>query len=64
MPLLPGLLWPGAVAPDMVLSIGLIELFDFKQTNDICYIELLEIELFDIYLYVNNWLFNLIVSDT
>ena len=28
LPLLSGLLCPGAVAPDMVLSIGKIELFD------------------------------------
>ncbi len=28
LPLLPGPLWPGAVAPDRVLSIGEIELFD------------------------------------
>ena len=26
--LLPGLLWPGLVAPDRVLSMGQIELFD------------------------------------
>ena len=28
LPLLPGPLWPGVVAPDMVLSMGQIELFD------------------------------------
>ena len=28
LPSLPGPLWPGVVAPDMVLSIGQIELFD------------------------------------
>ena len=28
LPLLPGPLWPGVVAPDSVLSIGQIELFD------------------------------------
>ena len=27
LPLLPGSLWPGAVAPDRVLSMGHIELF-------------------------------------
>ena len=35
------------------------------QTNDLCWIELLEIELFDIYKCVNQWLiFNWIISDT
>ena len=42
---LPGPLWPGVVAPDRVLSMGQIELFDIeidcKQTD------FLEIELFD-----------------
>ena len=28
LPLFPGPLWPGDVAPDRVLSMGLIELFD------------------------------------
>ena len=28
LPLLPGPLWPGVVAPDKVLSMGQIELFD------------------------------------
>ena len=28
LPSLPGLLWPGEVAPDRVLSMGQIELFD------------------------------------
>ena len=28
LPLLPGPLWPGVVAPDRVLFIGQIELFD------------------------------------
>ena len=36
LPLLPGPLWPGVVAPDRVLSIGQIECFDisilYKQT--------------------------------
>ena len=38
------------VAPDRVLSMGQIELFDHLncvKTNDLCKIELLEIELFD-----------------
>ena len=30
LPLLPGPLWPGVVAPDKVLSIGQIELFDIE----------------------------------
>ena len=37
------------VPPDRVLSVGQIELFDilnFEQINDLCLIELLEIELF------------------
>ena len=43
-------LWPRVVAPDRVLSIGQIEPFDdlnWGQTNELCLIELLEIELFD-----------------
>ena len=28
LPLIPGLLWPGVVAPDRILSMGQIELFD------------------------------------
>ena len=28
LPSLPGLLWPGVVAPDRVLSMGLKELYD------------------------------------
>ena len=30
LPLLPGSLWPGVVAPDRVPSMGQIELFDIK----------------------------------
>ena len=48
--MLPGPLWPGVVAPDRVLSMIQVELFDHLncvQTNDLCLIELLEIELFD-----------------
>ena len=49
LPLLPGPLWPEIVAPDRVIAIGQIELFDFwtVQTKDLCLIELLEIELCD-----------------
>ena len=50
MPLLPGPLWPWVVAPDRVLSMGQIELFEilnYVQINDLRLIELLEIELFD-----------------
>ena len=49
LPSLPGSLWPGLVAPDRVLSMGQIELFDIQtvQTNDLCLIELFEVELFD-----------------
>ena len=46
LPSLPGPLWARVVAPDRVLSMGQIELFD----NKILYLrwtELLEIELFD-----------------
>ena len=44
LPLLPGPLWPGVVAPDRVLSMGQIELFKIelfdhltvcKQINDV-----------------------------
>ena len=48
-PSLPGPLWPGVVAPDSVLSLGQIELLDYLnyvQTNDLCGIEMFEIELF------------------
>ena len=39
--------------------------FNWVQTNDLCEIELLEIELLDHLLFVNRWLmFNWIVSDT
>ena len=42
----PSLLWPGVVAPDMILSMGQIELFDI-ETECLYQIELFEIELFD-----------------
>ena len=29
LPLLPGPLWPRVITPDMILSMGQIELFDF-----------------------------------
>ena len=48
---LPGPLWSGVAASDRVLSIGQIELFDhlnYEQKNDLCFIEFLEIEPFDI----------------
>ena len=41
LPLLPGPLWPGVVAPDMILSMGQIEL-----TANLCLTELFELELF------------------
>ena len=44
--LLAGPLWPEVVAPDRVLSMDQIELSDM-QTNDLCWIELFEIEVFD-----------------
>ena len=49
LPLLPGSLWPRTVAPDRILSIDQINVWHLicVQTNDICKIELLEIELFD-----------------
>ena len=50
LPLLPGLLWSGVVAPDKVLSMGQLELFDnlnWVQTKDLCWIELFKIKLFD-----------------
>ena len=50
LPLLPAPLWPGVVEPDRVLTIGQIELFghlNCVQTSDVCYIELLEIEMFN-----------------
>ena len=31
LPFLPGTLWPGLVAPDRVLSVGQIEMFDIKH---------------------------------
>ena len=46
LPLLSGPLCPGVEAPDRILSIDQIELFDYLnwvQTNDFCKIELLEI---------------------
>ena len=50
MALLPGLLCPGEMEADRILSMGLIDLFDNQnrvQTNDLCEIEFLEIELLD-----------------
>ena len=47
MPSLSGPLLPKVVALDRVLSVGQIKLFDNVQTNNLCQIELLEIELFD-----------------
>ena len=46
LPLVPGLQWPGMVAPDMIRSIDLIEPFDI-ETVYLCQTELFEIELFD-----------------
>ena len=52
-PLLPSLpvpLWPPVVAPDRVLCMGYIEEFEYLNwvdINDLRWIELLEIELFD-----------------
>ena len=58
---MPGPLLPGVVAPDRVLSMGQIEHLSWVQTNDLCKIELFEIELF-YYLFVNKWLmFNWII---
>ena len=68
LPMLPGPLWPGVVAPDRVLSMSQIELFDL-QTNDMlnwiknrtvwsfncvytnnwCLIELLYLEIFNLF---------------
>ena len=31
--LLPGPLWPGVIAPERVLSMGEVELFDFKTES-------------------------------
>ena len=48
--LLPDPLSPGVVAPDRVLSMDQEELFDHLNcvlTNDLCWTELFEIELFD-----------------
>ena len=50
LPLLPGPLWLGVVAPDRVPSMVKKELLVYLnswQTNIWCEIELLEIELFD-----------------
>ena len=52
LPSLPGPLRFGVVAPACVLCMGLIELFDIYSeyyTNDLCLVELLEIELFDFF---------------
>ena len=43
LPSLPGALWPGRVAPDRVLSMGQIELFDIYTVYLCC---LFEVELF------------------
>ena len=57
---LPGPLWPLVVAPDRVLSMGQIELFDIQAVY-VCYTELFEIELF----WSCNWgMFNRIFNDT
>ena len=45
LPSLPGPLLPGVVAPDRVLSMGQIEIFDI-QTVHLCSTGLFEIELF------------------
>ena len=44
LPLLPGWLWPEVLAPDRVLSIGQIDLFDLKTERKqiACLIELFE----------------------
>ena len=49
LPLLPGPLWPGVVAPDRVLSVLNRTVWHLKwmQTNDLYSIKWLEIELFD-----------------
>ena len=50
LPLLPGLVWPEVVAPNRVLSIDQILLFDilnWVQTNDLCKIEFFKIKLID-----------------
>ena len=36
LPLLPGPIWPGVVAPDRVLSMGQIELFYDSEFSDYC----------------------------
>ena len=66
LPLLPGLLWTGVVAPDKVLPMDKKELFNilnWVQTNNLYLIKLLEMELFDhLTVCVNKWLlFNRIV---
>ena len=47
-PFLPGPLWPRVVAPERVLTMTQIEVchLNWVQTNYLCLIELLEIELF------------------
>ena len=50
LPLLPGPLWPGMVAPEkgsIYESNRTRSHLNWVQTNDLCWIELLEIELFD-----------------
>ena len=49
LPSLPGLLWPGVIAPDRVIARGQIKLFDFQtECKQMIYAktEFLEIELF------------------
>ena len=49
LPLFPGPLLPGVVVPDRDLSMGHIELFDISTECQqmTCYVESLEIKLFD-----------------
>ena len=47
LPSLPGLLWPGMVAADRVISMGEIKLFNISSVFKKRLIELLEIEWFD-----------------
>ena len=49
LPLLPGPLWPGVIAPDRILSVGQIEFFDIQTEckKRFRQIEFLEVELFD-----------------
>ena len=49
LPSLPDPLWLGVVAPEMILSMGQIEVWylNCMQTSNLCKIELFEMELFD-----------------